>query len=417
MDSVLTAVVVLIVSSFGWSQVKGQQVYLKLEKGQLTTIYNKPGVTWKSCKKNKAGGCSEAIGWVDRDTKVWIAGEKVEAPTYDPFKDETVKEDFYPVQFEYSRTTKGGTVNKKRGDIGYIDAAYIETKRVEPIYPAKKPDATPASTDKKPCLPTPDKPEADFATVAWATHLRSIEETANLLKDKIGFCADLKSDRNTKANLYDSVILPQLQNMAIPKISGEGGKRISKAQLVDVDALARTLYGEMASCFKHGLEYPMAVARIAVNRTESTDYHSAFIQGPHSDKKSNLSRVVTSPNQFSLWLRKLNGKKNPPLGMAMCPPRDSKQKLWHGNKPSPVELQVWNQAVQIATEAVLFPSTFKSRTKKLDQRYFYTSGVGKFYRMQKVSAQIEGRSLNKSKCIEIWHDKKMDRKTELVTSR
>lgn len=405
--NILILQAVFLFCSFHFANAQNPEVFLKLEKGDpYVSVYNKAGVNWKYCELNQKGECSEGIGWLDQDSKVWVAGPKVKATTKDPFTNQIVEEEYYPVQFAYKRMGKDEEGNDKliehvQGPIGYIDAAYVDFEQRAPLF------SLPKEAQKTGALICPGKkaylPQLEELTGALV--LKSIEETASLLKDRIGFCVNLDADTDKKANLYDNVILKKLNRISPPKLKGENDQYITQEQLIDVDALARTLYGEMASCYKHGLHYPMAVARIALNRSEDGGRHPSFVQGRHLSEKPRLSRVVTTPSQFSIWLRKLNKKENPPLGMAMCPPREKTQKLWNGKKPSAQELAIWNHTVKIATEAVLFPNSFKKRTQELNQRFFYTSGMGQFYKMKKDHVKIEGRAVDKAQCMEIWNHK------------
>ncbi len=401
----VAAILCFISSAYGQEE---RRAYMNLEKGDpLVSVFRKPGLNWKFCQKNAAGECVDAMGWLDRKAKVWVTGPKIKVATPDPHTHEIVEEEYYPVRFEYQRMGKDKNgkdelVVREKGPIGYVDAAYIDFEQREPIYSSNKSP----KPDSKACKFNSSSMKKNMEDFKCAVVQKNIETASEQIKSKVGFCGDMKDDDDHKANLYDNVILKKLKKVSVPKVKGEDNIPMTQEQMIDIDSLARTLYGEMASCYKHGLHYPMAVARVVVNRRNETKLHNLFIRGPHLAGKPVSAKVATSASQFSVWLRKLNGKKNHPLGMAMCPPRAPDQKLWTGIKPSAEELAIWNHTVKIATEAVLFPQSFKNRTEKLDQRFYYTSGMGQFYKMKKDSVQIEGRNLDKSKCIEIWNHNK-----------
>lgn len=379
-----------------------QPVFLKLEDGDpYISVFRTPGQNWKYCDRDEEGKCKDGIGWLGRDAKVWVVGNKVMSIAIDPLTNQEVEEEYYPVQFEYTREVNGKVYEKKKGPVGYIEAAYVEFEKVKPIYSQEK-----VPTEKKPdCDPQSEPGHNQVKDITKALELNNLNEVTALIKDRIGFCSDIKNDNVKSGNLYDSVILPKMRSMTPPRIMDENGRYITNDQLIDIDSLARTLYGEMASCYKHGLQYPLAVARIAVNRSENKARHKEFIRGRHVEAKPQLASVVTSASQFNVWLRKLESSKNPSTKMALCPPRDPNSKMWTGSLPSKQELAIWNHTVRIATEAVLFPTSFKKRTDRLKSRYFYTSGMGKFFNMRYDGhAQVENRKIDNRKCVEIWHE-------------
>lgn len=393
---------------------KGQQVHIHLEEGRdYVSAFTKPGQNWKDCDKkfNKETGqqeCRYAAGWLDRDSKVWIAGPKVRAPAYDVFTGEEVMEEYYPVQFEYER--KGN--NPKRGPIVYVDAASLGAKPQESLYDPKKPkkNETRYCSLQKKHVPADQYSEA--LCELDKKNLENLDSVTAKVKEKIGMCAYPEDDKNKNLNLYDNAILSKLKNVTPPKVKDEENKPMTQEQMIAIDSMARTLYGEMASCYKYGLHYPMAVARIIANRKDESSRHKEFIRGPHEKDKPTIAKVATSPTQFSMWLRKLDGKKNPALERGMCPATKMGQDMWGKQKPSQQEIDVWNKSVKIATEAVMFPATFKKRTDNLEQRYFYTSNVGKFYDMKKEEAvKVDGLPLSRGKCIEVWFEKKKGKKS------
>ncbi len=402
------------------SSPEGRAAHLVFESGDpYISVYAKPGENWKYCAKNDEGECKDAIGWLDQDSKVWVVGKKEKVETIDPFTNEKTTEEYYPIQFEYKRKyiSQDGTVKElvhERGPVAYIDASYIEFKKYHKLYskpgtppPSSSPSPVPSDQGGGTCKLTSIGNLEKINDVKCAVEMNNILDTAQLLKDRIGFCANQRGDNpKGKYNIYDSVIIKKLRKYNVPRIKCENNQYMTQDQMINIDALARTLYGEMANCFKSGLQYPMAVARIALNRAQSEDHKEGkvFIDKSHVVDKPTLAKVLTSPKQFSVWHRIVKGRENPPLKMALCPPREAGQTLLDGHKPSKEELAIWNHAVQIATEAVLFPVSFERRTKQLSRNdYFYTSGLGSYGKMTRVRGlSIEGNPLSKTACIEVW---------------
>ncbi|MNL84395.1 hypothetical protein D3C87_2123490 [compost metagenome] len=58
--------------------------------------------------------------------------------------------------------------------------------------------------------------------------------------------------------------------------------------------------------------------------------------------------------------------------------------------------------MRIATEAVLYPKKFKSRSPNLTQ-LFYTSDLGR-PKWKQVNPKVEGRTINKDYCLMTWQD-------------
>lgn len=372
-----------------------QPAFLKVEKGDpLVSVFTQPGLNWKNCKKDANGDCIDGIGWLDKDAKVWIVGDPVKRIVTDPFTGKDVEEEYYPVKFEYSRKVGDTIYSKEKGPIGYVDAAYLGFEKQTPILAAEEivnPFCGLKSADH------------GLENAKNAIEEKCKEETSDIIKSKIGQCISTSGD-SKKSNLYDDVILKELVKVKPAGLSAEGGRPVTNSDLVAIDSLARTMYGEMASCYKHGLEYPMAVARIALNRAENKKLSKLFIRGKHHPSKLPMAKVVTSPTQFNVWLRKLNSDANPSKEMALCPPRNPAQKMKDGRKPSPQELSIWNHTVRIATEAVLFPEDFKKKTEGLADIYYYTSGMGKFYDMELQNRSIAGRKISRTGCVELWKE-------------
>ena len=108
---------------------------------------------------------------------------------------------------------------------------------------------------------------------------------------------------------------------------------------------------------------------------------------------------------------------NPALKNALCPLPEKYRNLEEAPKKKsiPYQVSVWKNSVRIATELVLHNHAFKDRFPKPKNKkeekemmqsnhVFYTSHMGKFYNYKRVHPKIEGYSLHRSGCVQIWKD-------------
>ena len=105
--------------------------------------------------------------------------------------------------------------------------------------------------------------------------------------------------------------------------------------------------------------------------------------------KSQTMETRTNPNEFKS------------LRLVLCPPRNKNEDYWLGSKPSSTEIEIFHNAVKIATEAVLFPHFFEKRTAKIEQ-YYFSSGENEFYNKTRVHPTVHGRRIQKNKCVSLW---------------
>lgn len=237
----------------------------------------------------------------------------------------------------------------------------------------------------------------------------SVAQKSDQLSKIVGFCPlappTQKPTYAGKDNVYDHYILPGIKKQPVPKIRSESGDMMTQSQLIEIDALARTLYGEMAQCYKHGLQYPMAVAKMIQNRKVS-NRDREFIKPPHAAGKPKTAQIATTPTQFSMWHRTIAGKKNNPLHHGLCPPQKPGQPFWRSKSTPKQENDIWLNTVRIATEAVLHPKEFNRRTGEI-KGFHYSSGMSAnpnswMKKMQQVQPTIEGRKIERNACLEVW---------------
>ncbi len=391
---------------------------------QPISVFKTPGQNWKHCKREidkvtKKEKCVDAVGWPDRDSTLRVVGPSKKFKSRDPLTDELILEEYSEIEFNYRRKGADGKMYSQKG-IGYIESFYLSKKPTSGFYSAK-------NSKKEDCPPGKNSQsqlkdiETKFKDLTKSVENLSIAQKADALSARVGFCplkppTQFPSDL-PQGSVYDALIVPQLMSEKPPAIRDEAGQPITKKDVVAIDALARTMYGEMARCYRKGLQYPMAVARIAVNRAETKRRHQEFIKPPQKDDKPDLAKVTTSASQFSMW-RKTKGlpgskKPNEPLHQALCPPIQKNKPFWKSQQAPAMESDIWKNTVRIATEAVLHPIQFKKRTAQIDG-FFYTSDLAHlktsekvkpfFRKMNREYPSIEGKELSDGKCVEVWKE-------------
>lgn len=395
----------------------------------FATITTRPGVTWEDCKKNS----SLCVGWPDGQSQLErIDTEPVmERDELDLGTGEVGTSQYMKVKYKYSRTYKREDGSEGEADQkgeGWIDVSVLRKEELKPIYSVPK-VVTPSEKRKKiePCPPLPPKRDnvTDVKSVAQSLHKSPQEEldsATEALRPFVGQCSlrpptEKKLDRWQGKNIYDTEALPLLQGQKekLPKLSklAPDGKSMVDASFEDivaVDTLARTIYSEMNGCFKEGLQYPMAAAKVAINRSNLADDGKApahFTGGPQAKGKPVISKVLTAPYQFSVW--NYIGAKNPrdkTVLMSLCPTRDNSNVNWKGSPATPADKYAWNYALKIASEAVLFKDRFMKKTSQINQLY-YTSKMTKYDGRSRpaVAPIVEGRKVDSFACMYVWNGK------------
>ena len=392
------------------------------------SVFKTPGQNWKHCEREfdkvtKREKCKDAVGWPDRDSNIRVIGPAKLHKTIDPVTDDTVTEKYTEIEFSYRRKGADGKIYNQKGT-GFIESFYLSKKPTSGFY-------SPLNSEKEICK-RKDYPEPaikkieDFAKdLGKSVENLSIAQQAEMLSSVVGFCP-LKPPTKLPAPLpsgspYDALIKTTIRSNKTPKLYNEKGKRITNDDVIAIDALARTMYGEMARCYRKGLQYPLAVARMVVNRAESIGRHKEFIKPPQLDDKPDIAKVSTSASQFSLWQKtmKKNGVDLPngPLHHALCPPIEKGKPFWKSGQASGMESDIWKNTIRIATEAVLHPVGFKKRTEAVNG-FFYTSDMAHlkddkkrkpfFRKMDREFPSIEGRQISDGKCVEVWKEKSED---------
>lgn len=156
-------------------------------------------------------------------------------------------------------------------------------------------------------------------------------------------------------------------------------KSITKDQMLSIDALARSLYGEMreTECSGDTSSYYKEITRVLLNRAAMVKKKSGAVEKFISDKSLEkigdpakasifkiLPHVISSPSQISSWNTNDDNLRN-----NLCPDPQS----------SPANAAAWDLAKAVAIEAVLDTKTFLDETKNLSSALFYASKIRPYW--------------------------------------
>jgi hypothetical protein len=300
-----------------------------------------------------------------------------------------------------------GKVYKKQGQ-AWIDSARLSKEKLKTFFGNDNANDRPEMD----CPPLKAKNQLEeikkhMKPATTATGNQSVKDIAEALNGTVGQCVrnPAKAGKLPSGHPFDSMVLPSIKRK-MPNVTGPDGKALTLQQISDIDALARTLYGEMAGCYKYGLQYPTAIAKIALNRSEAPEKTKNSFMGSGNDTRAQLSdfaRVLTTPSQFNVWMKMHGSDINGSLEMALCPPSNPEKVFWQNVKPTPDEIAIWKNTMRIATEAVLFPKKFKARTASIkDNIYDYNSGSKDPWGYKRIYPQIEGRRIDRVACMQVW---------------
>jgi len=421
------------------------EIYIDPDVGKVT-VGVRPGVTWQTCLQHP----SLCVGWPDSDSKLQRVprSQAQEISAKDSVTGATRQKLYIEVDFEYTRNVQeadGRIRTISQSGRGWIETSTLRNERLKPLYTrestsSKMPGSNLSAqnsargTDREirsprvSCNQTNQQRSKNSELLEQISRkleldeLSKLDRSVELLRPLIGQCPlhppnRKRADSWRGRNIYDSEVLPKFTRLnptKIPRIPKETSPgqftNATRDDLINIDTLARTIYAEMNECFKYGLQYPMAAARVAVNRAYLADQGRApasYVGNARQvSTKPTLAKVLTAPWQFSVW--NPSGAANPrdkTSLMALCPTRDNNRTNWKGSRPGPDDLYAWEKSLQIATEAVLFPAQFNRKTKNITQLYYTskrTSFLNQAYRRPRHPPTIEGRQVDSFQCMYLW---------------
>jgi hypothetical protein len=419
-----------------------QDAFLDLDDDTTPiTAFSRPGFNYLSC--NEQNQC-EKMGWLRRnDTRVWQAmdsnGEPIRrtVTTIDPTTGHEKQISYSQIVFSYRRDSV-----IKDNVSAWVESQFISDEKIEPIYGAIRPPEPVPTTSNLPCdcEPAPSKKNKESLnkidkSKIQSTHSLDLEAAKSAIKNQVGQCPlsiPDKSELNMNAGLfYDNHVLPKLeqQKSQFPKRvqTSNGIKNITWEDMVNIDALSRTVYGEMASCMRGSPVYGMAVARTALNRADvvsSGHPMRTVFQKPNQQTNANkpiLTQVLMAPEQFSVWNHREAKKPNDNnILRVLCPPTKSCQgprcPNFKKTQASNEDYAIWDRSLQVATEAVLFEKEFKNKTSAVNNFYYTTNVQPQGDGYQKVAPKIAGRTINSSECMWMWRSPASERLPDRVRS-
>jgi len=222
---------------------------------------------------------------------------------------------------------------------------------------------------------------------------RCVEPGPKLKKE---LAADQSSDERVLVSGWRQKLKAIFVHQNKPDTTKNGPPKPTVDQLVAIDLMARTLYGEMRSCHnKLGPQYSKAVARILLNLAEFCDggaCHCHQKPKPTSQLAESISDQVGRKSQFQCWKGISTNSDS-----VMCVPTTN------------VDLEVWHDVIDIAEEAIMNPEKLKQETKGVgDCVLHYTSGMTPYWassmdRVRKVF--IDGYPTNHASCLMMYKNR------------
>jgi hypothetical protein len=343
-----------------------------------------------SCNQERSS-CTATVAAIDKTADIQIVGNEFKAKTVDKFDDSVTEEIFVPVEVSYF---DGAEYKKQKG---FLQKYLLSEKKLSAFFEIE--------AEENSRMPAAEK---NKNTKKKKTNLN---KATNHVYELIGECAIEPATKLPKKlpkeNIFDALVYNRVKKHKLPAIYNEKGQQITHDELVTIDALARTIYGEMGKCFKKGLQYPIAAALVAVNRYDNKPRFKEWTSSYTKRKVASvppLTKIVTTPEKFNNWMKKNGDKPNGPLHHSLCPPRAVNKPFWKANMASQDQVDIWKNAVRIATEAVMFPSKFKARSPAMKNINFYTSGLGQYNNYLQVFPFVNDRPLEHFDCIEMWKE-------------
>lgn len=400
-----------------------QQLYLDLEPNQVMSVFSQPGFNYLTC--TRALNC-EAVGWPNKDAFVNYLGNAKSVSVKDPRTGAAIQKRFLFVDFSY---TPFGESHSKSGQ-GWIDELYVSKSKQESAYGAEE-----ETTSKKEYCPpkylNPKDKHADKAlslsnsvdlSRKLADHIKtdvkeSIEKIVQQINGIVGKCIDPKGIRDAHNQIvYDQLVIPELLKTDLTQLQKPDGTNISREELIEIDALSRTNYAEMATTCP--IEYVGASAKVAINRLATymaakdkgnTGKMHEMIGKDHHPESPLLARILTEPSKYNNWdYNKISGDKLSNIRQSLCPPISPESKYFGGPKAPKPFVGPWLNSLRVAIEAILFGTHFGSGKRAGHVKSSFYSSAVDMAKMKEDNTVVSvfGRTLKDKNCIRLWKDPK-----------
>lgn len=413
------------------------------------TLYDEPGFDYLECKAQSNQNCqNHAKAWPDSQSTVRLLhtnGQPIARTLeLENYYGEKENRTYYQVEVDYGVRGSDGTTRYNTSRVWVEEKYLIDHSRPSDTEVEKASAALEGrlNPQKDTCpdgissgASSRDERRNTQALQDISEHLQSTElqrekQIANLIGSHVGHCGfnpplEQNPGWNLDSTIYDQAVLPKINSQGLPQdqLQRLVGRRVTRDDLINIDVLARTIYSEMGKCFENGVEYPMAIAKVALNRAdflERNGFSSCWSKGRNFQDPFNvsdttgggnrptLSRVLTAKDQFSVWNPRDKGTFNKAgLQQALCPPASHQNYYWkttsngHRARTPPFEREIWAKTLEISIQAVLFPERFKERTRGVPD-FFYTSRLQEQGGRQRVVRQIGHRQLASQGCLNLF---------------
>ncbi len=295
-------------------------------------------------------------------------------------------------------------VSSKNGEEGWIDKNEAASRKREGVLSKFDASANGACVGTLgPMLQSPDQTLsgllADLCDEAVGKQMPAIFKA-------VGACVKDDEIEDKYRKLAKNKVLaawPQVKNLR-----RTNGEPATKTDLVNIDLLARTLYGEMETCSQKSEAYPRAVSKLILNRADFAKANpsraSLFID-PDRAKEPNeneLTNAILKRKQFSPW-----NVSDPTAPRILCPPTDTKKPYGIGRAPIPDEIATWKAMVTIAAQSVLGDKSYKNRSRDMRDLYFTSNGA-KIEGLERVkNVSVGGEKITDPSCLMMWKDPKL----------
>lgn len=393
---------------------------------RTATVFSIWGKSYLDCrdaggKSDKARENSPCIAWPNETADFKILDSMFAEVSNEQNKERNQWQLFYRVEYAY---TPDGFA-EKRG-FGWINAQDLRaaSDNDQVVNPKKAPVPFVSASDpeKEHCVPESigfegkQSLERIEARVARPT----LEDVVESIAPYMGQCA-LNKKREfpvMKDGLagFDQTMVPFWQKKKVPgDLAGIDGRALDKKTLFDIDSLARTLYGEMATTCLMRADggYVKAVAKVIMNRAQSVDSGASdwrdYAEKRTHSVKGTVGMVVGKSRQFSVWNKYHENAPdewgpNDRLLQVLCPASSRTEKAYMNRAGTADEVLKWRKSLEIAVQAILDPENFGQDTKNVTQ-YYYTSGLGAKSGYKRVKPRIGGHLIDRGQCIELWEKK------------
>lgn len=384
-----------------------QEAFLEGDPGQVTSVFSKPGKTWKDNKDGSLGRAwpkvaskKDRIFVLGVDYR-WVTDEYGDRKLVKSAKVAVVRNDPKALKEfhagEYSE--KDNEIKRKQTGIriGWIDQKYLRSHEFSTQYQVEE------TKDCTACKPLESENIEDQAKKIK----KPIQELADATKANVinhinkNKCFGSRKDSNlhseiTKLEGITEGMKKFLRRHPIPSDAKFGS--IGSDKLTTMRLLAYTMWGEMRSCPSR---YQKAVARIALNRAKDLQKYGRVDKVltcsppagkgpkksyfPKQSLSTNLACILGKDEQFTMW-----GGLDPNYKRIKCIKSDEKE---------------WDRALSMAYDIVMAPEKFEAETNELKGILFYSSST-EIKGLDEITKRfsLPDGPLDSKKCTRFWQD-------------